>query len=127
MLLGQLNNDVRINNHLSMLLTSMVIHSYLPDNLMRTIIVPVVKDKCGNVTDKDNYHPIALTTVISKVLELLILDKIELELYTCVYQFVSSQNTELICVLLYSLDFCNTIYLSSLLDYLCSGILLSSV
>jgi hypothetical protein len=79
--------DVRINEYLSMLLTCMVRHSYLPDDLMKTIIVPVVKDKRGNVTDKDNYRPIALTTVMSKVLELLILDKIELELYTCDNQF----------------------------------------
>ena len=75
--------DVRFNKHLNMLPPSMVRHSYLPNDLTRTIIVPVVKEKLGNVTVNDNYHPIALTTVISKVLELLILDKIELELYMC--------------------------------------------
>ena len=33
------------------------------------------KDKKGNVSDTDNYRPIALTCVISKVLELLLLER----------------------------------------------------
>ena len=37
-------------------------------------MIPIITDKKGLVTDKDNYCPIAMTNVISKVLELLILD-----------------------------------------------------
>jgi len=44
---------------------------------MFTIIVPIVKDKKGNLTDKDNYRPIAITSVFSKVFELAILYKYE--------------------------------------------------
>jgi hypothetical protein len=40
---------------------------------METIIVPIIKDKRGSVTDKDNYRPIAVTTVLSKILEMIFL------------------------------------------------------
>ena len=42
---------------------------------MYTSIVPVVKDKKGDLCNKDNYRPIAITSVFSKVFELVILDK----------------------------------------------------
>jgi hypothetical protein len=42
---------------------------------METIIVPIVKDSKEALTDKDNYRPIALTTVGSKLLERLILTR----------------------------------------------------
>jgi hypothetical protein len=42
---------------------------------MDTVIVPVVKDKKGDLESKDNYRPIALTTVMSKIFEILILNR----------------------------------------------------
>ncbi len=42
---------------------------------MYTVIVPIVKDKKGDLCSKDNYRPIAITSVFSKVFELVILDK----------------------------------------------------
>ena len=39
-----------------------------------------IKDKKGDVTDKDNYRPIALTTVLSKLLESVIVQKYSEEL-----------------------------------------------
>ena len=59
---------------LSLLFNCVNIHGYLPTRLMETIIVPIVKDNKGILTDKNNYRPIALTCVASKLLELLILD-----------------------------------------------------
>ena len=53
----------------------MIIHGYIPDILMDTILTPILKDKKGNVSDTDNYRPIALTCIISKVLELLLLER----------------------------------------------------
>lgn len=49
-------------------------HSYLPDALMHTIVVPIVKNKTGDVSDKDNYRPISLATVIAKLLDSLLND-----------------------------------------------------
>lgn len=44
-------------------------HAYLPHDMLKTIVVPVVKNKTGDLTDKNNYRPISLATVVSKVLD----------------------------------------------------------
>jgi len=61
---------------LSMLFNAMFLHNYLPCKLMETIIVHIIKSKNGLITDKDNYRPIAITSVVSKILELLLLDRV---------------------------------------------------
>ena len=72
---------------ISLLFNSVNIHGYLPTRLMETIIVPIVKDNKGVLTDKNNYRPIALTCVASKLLELLILDTCEDTINTSDSQF----------------------------------------
>ena len=52
--------------YISLLLNCIVIHGYLPNDLMSSVIVPIVKNKKGNITDMDNYRPIAITTVFLK-------------------------------------------------------------
>ena len=54
---------------------------------METIIVPIIKDKKGLVTDKDNYRPIAVTSVLSKLIELVLLERMNLNLGTACNQF----------------------------------------
>ena len=44
---------------------------------MKTIIVPLTKSKTGDVSDKNNYRPITLVTAASKLLELVLLNKME--------------------------------------------------
>ena len=60
---------------LSLCFNAMFIHGYIPQGVMDTILVPIIKDKKGNVTDSDNYRPVALTCVSSKILELILLYK----------------------------------------------------
>ena len=67
--------DKKINCILKLCFNAMFMHGYIPPTLMDTIIIPLVKDNKGDITDRDNYRPIALTCVSSKILELLILDK----------------------------------------------------
>ena len=62
---------------LCMLFNTILIHGYVPSKLMQTIIVPIIKDKKGFITDKDSYHPVAITSVASKLLELLMLECIQ--------------------------------------------------
>ena len=45
---------------------------------METIIVPIVKDNKGVLTDKNNYRPITLTCVASKLLELWFLTHVKI-------------------------------------------------
>ena len=43
-------------------------HGFLPSYLTDSVIIPIVKDKCKNISDAGNYRPIALSSVLSKVL-----------------------------------------------------------
>jgi exonuclease III len=47
-------------------------HGFLPDEFMTTNVVPIVKNRTGDLSDPSNYRPISLATVLSKVLEKLI-------------------------------------------------------
>jgi hypothetical protein len=60
---------------LTLFLNLCFIHGYLPKSVMDTVIIPIIKDNKGDVTDKNNYRPIAMTTVVSKLIELIIIDK----------------------------------------------------
>ena len=42
---------------------------------MDTVLIPIVKNNKGDVTDSNNYRPLAITTVMSKIIELIIIDK----------------------------------------------------
>ena len=52
-----------------MLLTAMMIHGYVPKSMRNAVIVPIIKNKNKRSTDKDNYRPICLSNVFSKVVE----------------------------------------------------------
>ena len=55
--------------------------------LMKTAIVPIIKSKTGNSSDKNSYRPIALVTACSKIVELCLLEMIELYFDTHDNQF----------------------------------------
>ncbi|XP_063374960.1 uncharacterized protein LOC134662618 [Cydia amplana] len=52
------NAGPHISRVLAMFFTVCMRHSYLPNDMMRTIVVPVVKNKTGDLADKNNYRPI---------------------------------------------------------------------
>ena len=62
-------------------------HNFVPLGCIDTIIVPIVKNPNRNLQDSSNYRPIALTSVISKLLEHFILSRIETFLHTTHNQF----------------------------------------
>ena len=55
--------------------------------MIQSVIVPIVKSKSGSVTDKSNYRPIAISTVMSKIFESLLYLRMEPFLNTCPNQF----------------------------------------
>ena len=65
--------------HLSLLYTLCIRHGYLPARLMDINIIPLVKNKCGDITDMNNYRAIALCNVESKILEKIILSKVVIQ------------------------------------------------
>ena len=62
-------------------------HGFLPDSMLSVLIVPVIKDKVGNINAKDNYRPIALASIISKIVENIMLNRMETYLLTQPNQF----------------------------------------
>nr|XP_037868954.1 uncharacterized protein LOC119628917 [Bombyx mori] len=43
--------------------------SYLPEEMLKNVVVPIVKNRTGDICDKTNYRPISLATIIAKVLD----------------------------------------------------------
>ena len=60
---------------LAMLFTAMVIHNFLPPRMICSILVPIVKNKTKLLSDANNYRPIALACVSSKIFENIILSR----------------------------------------------------
>ena len=75
----------RVTGLLSMLFIAMFLHNYLPCKLMEIIIVLIIKNSV--LLQTDNYRPIAITSVVSKILELLLLDRLQFQLETSSNQF----------------------------------------
>ena len=73
---------------LSICFTCMFKHCYLPSSMLDSVIVPLVKNRNGDLSDKNNYYrPIALSITISKVFENVILYRLEEYLWTTDNQF----------------------------------------
>ena len=55
------NASYRLNVALSVLLQAMLKHGFIPKQFMLTMIVPILKNKNGDITSKSNYRPIAFS------------------------------------------------------------------
>ena len=86
----------------------MVLHGHMPIELLDTFLTPIIKDKRGDLESKDNYRPIAVTSVLSKLIETIVLNRYQYCLVTCSNQFgfKDSHSTDM-CVysLKYIIDF----------------------
>ena len=51
---------------LSLCFTCIFKHSYMPADMLNSVIIPLVKNKCGTLSYKNNYRPIALSSIASK-------------------------------------------------------------
>ncbi len=102
----------RICFYLCCLFNSMIVHGHCPLRFMDTLIVTLVKDKKGVLTDKNNYRPIAITSSISKLLERVLLKKYGEVFVTNSHQFGYKQkhSTDM-CIFLMKevIDFYNTL------------------
>ena len=70
-----------------MCFTSFISHGFLPDSTLSVVLVPAIKDKAGKISSKDTYRHIALASVISKLVEVIVLDSIKIYMNTNPNQF----------------------------------------
>ena len=60
---------------LSICYTCMFKHCYMPQSMINLVIVPLVKDKSGYLTDKNNYRPIELSSIAFNVFEQVVIHR----------------------------------------------------
>ena len=46
--------DKRIVPLLAMCITGFFVHGLLPNSLLCVVLLPIIKDKCGKITNKEN-------------------------------------------------------------------------
>ena len=73
--------------HLKVLFSIMLNHACVPNAFGYDIVIPIVKDKRGDLSSLDNYRPITLSPVISKIFESMLLVKLSLHFNTDDLQF----------------------------------------
>ena len=73
------------------------VHCYVPGSLTEVMIIPLVKNTNKDITDKNNYRPIAIANIVSKVMERIIIMRIQHVVTICDNQFgfKKAQSTDL--------------------------------
>ena len=69
-------DSVLLIDLIARLFTAFIVHSFVPTNMVRGIITPIVKDKFGDLSSSNNYRPVMTSSVFLKAFEYCLLDKI---------------------------------------------------
>jgi hypothetical protein len=98
------NNDMLVL-HLCVLLSLCVIAGVVPDSFCHGLIVPIIKKNNIDPTQPNNDRPITISSVLSKLLELYILDHCEnYELTKCQYGFIKGRNTSMAATVVHDIS-----------------------
>ena len=73
--------------HLATLFQSMLVHGYMPNVLLLNAIIPLIKDKNGKLDDSNNYRGIALSSLMLKIFDWILLLLFDSNLKTDQNQF----------------------------------------
>ena len=77
----------RITILLSIFYNRVISQGHLPDDFMKAVIIPLIKNKSGDTSNVNNYMPIALVTVASKIFEIILMEFLTSYLNTTDNQF----------------------------------------
>ena len=75
------------HDHLASLIRSFLVHGYIPHFLLVATLVPIVKDKLGDICSSKNYRSIAISSLLLKLIDWIIIDKYGHLLETSDFQF----------------------------------------
>ena len=65
----------RVTPLLAMCITGFMVHGFLHESMMSVVLIPIIKDKKAKISI-DNYRPVAIESVVSKVVERIFLDRL---------------------------------------------------
>ena len=65
----------------------MINHGYAPDTFLQANMIPIPKGARANVTDSNMYRSIAISSIMSKILDNVIIEQQQFALSTSAYQF----------------------------------------
>ena len=82
-----INAPAILNQHLAKLYTGMLSHGVCPEEFSSALLVPIPKNMRRSLNDSDNYRSIALSSILSKILDKVILAKCKAALKTSDHQF----------------------------------------
>ena len=77
----------RMHILIAILLNTVTRHGYMPSELLTSTICSIPKDARGNICDIENYRGIALSSSVSKIHDIIILNKFSAQLCTSEMQF----------------------------------------
>ena len=72
-------------------MSAILVHGYVPKSILKSVIVPIIKNKNKRISDKDNYRPICISNVFTKVVEKLLYSRLEDYLQSTHNQFGAKQ------------------------------------
>ena len=81
------NGSKLLHEKLATLCSLMLCHGYCSPNLRLSTIIPIVKNKKASLNDSSNYRAIALSSIITKLLDIIILQKNSKALHSSDLQF----------------------------------------
>ena len=72
---------------LSILVSSILVHGYIPKSITESVIVLVIKDKNRRVNEKGNYRSICISNICSKIIDAVLFNRMYTYLQTTPHQF----------------------------------------
>ena len=64
-----------------------MIHAHITDFLLSSMLIPIIKDKLSDITSSDNYRSIAISSLVMKLYDLVIMSLFRENLYFDDLQF----------------------------------------
>ena len=87
-----------LNVYISLLCTCMLTHGMPPSGLLLSAIVPIPKNKRSNLSDSSNYRALALSSLICKLFDTIIIETHEDNLITDDLPFAyKKQSSTIVC------------------------------
>ena len=92
---------------------AMLVHGCAPGSLSMSVLIPIPKDRRGNMSNIDNYRAIALSDIMSTIFDSIIIESQGKYLYTSDLQFGYKKHSSTVI--------CTTVLLETLNHFKCQG------